>query len=59
VSATDLLTAAIILGAAGALLWRSFARGKGPCHGCGGCASGREKKPQELVTLGSVRGRGR
>ena len=57
-SASDLVTAAVILGAAVTLLYRSFRKGKGPCHGCGGCASGRERSPP-LVTLGGVRGRGR
>jgi hypothetical protein len=58
VSLTDLVTAAVILGAAAALLYRSFRANKGPCHGCGGCASGRAKSPP-LVTLGGARDRSR
>jgi hypothetical protein len=58
VSLTDLVTAAVILGAAAALLYRSFRANKGPCHGCGGCASGRDRS-QTLVTLGGGRARSR
>jgi hypothetical protein len=60
VSPTDLVTAAVILAAAGALLVRSFRRSKGgsACHGCGDCAAGRERsRPQPLVTLGGPRPR--
>jgi hypothetical protein len=57
VSATDLLVAVMILAVTMTVLYRSLGRAKGPCHGCGGCSSRRDKT-QPLVTLGA-RGRAR
>jgi hypothetical protein len=56
VNVADVLIAAVVLSAAVGLLYRSFR--KGPCHGCGGCPSGR-KGSQQLVTLGGARERSR
>jgi hypothetical protein len=55
VGALDLMIAAPILAGAGWLLYRSFRRAGGPCHGCagGGCGS-RSAADKALVKLGGA-----
>jgi hypothetical protein len=52
VSATDAVIAALVLAAAGWLLYRSLWRARGPCGGCSGGGCGRDRAaPEGLVKL--------
>lgn len=48
----DLLIAAVVLGAAIALLFRSIRRTQGGCHGCASGGCGARRDASELVRLG-------
>jgi hypothetical protein len=55
----DLVTAALILAGAAWLLYRSFARTKGGCHGCAGAGCRPPSRDEGLVRLGGDVGRRR